>query len=148
MPTTLLHSPADIMSQVLIALGLGTDPADSMAWPVFVSVEPSDPDNCITLFDTTWRGDGRSMIDGETWHHYGFQVRVRAATHKIGFAKASAIHEGFDMDVLDMTVTLDGTSYLVQSVTGTDVVKFGQNVPDTKRHLFAVNALAPILVLA
>lgn len=147
MPTLLLHSPADVVSRVLIALGLGSDPANNEAWPVFVSAEPGDPDNCLTLFDTPWRGDGRSMIDGEAWHHHGFQVRVRSATHKEGFARASAIHEGLDQDVHDDIVTLDGTRYLVHAVSGTNILCLGKNVPHTKRSLFTINGLTTIRVL-
>jgi hypothetical protein len=72
-----------VIQQVLIELGLGTDPDTDPgeAWPVYSGSEPGGqdaPDNCLTVYDTDPKPDGRSMLDGETWQHYGLQIRIFA----------------------------------------------------------------------
>lgn len=158
MPITFLHSPAQIIQQVLIDLAVGTDPepwedeeaavalGDAAAWPVFSVSEPSRPDNVITVYDTSPQFDGSAMVTGETWFHYGFQVRIRAALHQSGFAKMNAIHKALDEDVYNRVVTLpdDDTQYLIQSISGTMPLVIGKETPASKRDLFTINGLATI----
>lgn len=142
MSTALLHSPADMIAQLLVDLGLGTSPtADPLgAWPVYVDQEPATPDNCITVYDTSPQSDGRSMIDGETFQHFGFQVRVRGITHKIGYAKAEAIRVMLNENSYDKTVHLDLSHYLIHCINGTTLLRLGKNTPSDKRSLYTINA--------
>src|SRR5687768_852739 len=88
------HSPAEVVAQMLIDLGEGSDPASDGAWPCGYSSEPADlPDNRITVYDTTGADFGGSMIDGELWGTFGIQVRVRAATHGVGWTKLQGIQD-------------------------------------------------------
>ncbi len=158
MPIAFLHSPAQIIQQVLIDLVVGTDPTPwedeeaaialgaAAAWPVFSVGEPSRPDNVITLYDTSPQFDGSAMVSGETWFHYGFQVRVRAALHQTGFVKANNIHKALDENVLNrvVTLTLPTTQYVVQSISGSAPLVLGKETPSSKRDLFTINALATI----
>jgi hypothetical protein len=132
-------SPADVLRWLLIALGVGSDPDAMVDWPVFVSVEPSEPDNCITCYDTAWRSDGRGMPTGETYNHYGAQVRVRAVDHRTGWSKAQQIRDKLDRAVKENALTVNGTEYIVEAVSKTDVLSIGQDTPDTKRQLFTMN---------
>lgn len=145
MPGTLTHSPGDVVRQLLIGLGLGTDPADSGLWPVFAAVEPNTPDNCITLYDTESRRHGRTQTDGEIQEHHGIQFVIRSATYASGYTKARAIAVAADETVYQNTVTISGTSYTVHQISRTgDVLALGQQTPESKRYLFTINAVVSL----
>lgn len=147
MSTPLAHSPADILRRTLIATGQGNDPPTS-PWPVYAAGEPNAPDNVVTVYDTLGRGDGRAMPTGERTEHHGVQVRVRAGTHKDGYAKARAVAVALDESIYDVAVTLDAQQYLVHSVTRTgDVLALGKESPTSRRSLFTINALVTIRAL-
>jgi hypothetical protein len=85
------------------------------------------------------------MVSGEMFSHPGVQVRVRAATHAAGFAKAEAVARALDEDVYDERVTVDGTAYLLHSVSRTaDVFALGKDTPTSKRSVFTINALVAL----
>lgn|SRR3990167_993558 len=143
-PGPLIHSPADVLRRVLITLGHGVNPPLT-TWPIYAAGEPNTPDNCITVYDTEGRNDGRSMIDGEQWEHYGVQVRIRSTTHKVGYAKAQAIAEALDQEIYDEVETIDTTTYLLHSVSRTSrVLALGKDTPNSKRTLFTINALVSL----
>lgn len=144
---TWLHSPAVIVRELIALLQLGTEPELAQPWPVYADVEPDEPDNCITVYDTAWKGDGRAMVTGETFHHFGVQVRVRAVDHATGFSKAKAIHEAFDTQVYQNRVPLDSQVYDVHNVSGTDVLSIGQDTSTSKRHIFTLNPTVAITQL-
>lgn len=167
MSSLLNDSPADVIRWLLVQLGQGiitlpsgliiasglvTDPSLSpmQAWPCYATDEPDSPDSVITVYDTQGRDDGRSMIDGERYEHHGFQIRVRAPTHRIGQLKAQQIKVVLDQAVVHRTVTFNdqnGTSrsYDVPCVSRTsDVIPLGKDTPSTKRRLFTINAVCPI----
>ncbi len=142
MPGLLAHSPADIIRTLLIELGLGTASTIpvSTLWPVYATVEPSAPDNVITVYNTSDMAFGRTNPDSERQDHYGFQIRVRGSTNPIGFAKANAIAVAMDGDVNLVTVILSGIYYCIHSVTRRGgVMDIGRDVPKTGRHLFTIN---------
>lgn len=137
----LAHSPAHILRQLLIQLGQAGDVSDAgtATWPITVGSEAPTPDDVITSYDQAWIEDGRSMIDGETFHHYGCQLRVRSLSRTTGFAKAVELHRALDQDVYDELVTIDGVQYLVHSVSGTSVLALGTEGGTSRRWLFTVN---------
>lgn len=140
-----MHPPSQIVSRLLISLGLGSLPTTEpggVEWPAYFSREPTAPDNCITVYDTDGQDDGRSMINGETFSHYGFQIRVRATTYSIGWVKADTIATFLVEDVYLDTVTIEGVTYTVQCIARvSDVIKLGKESPTSKRELFTINAL-------
>jgi len=145
MSGSLNHSPADIMRHTLVELGLGTLPTSREDWPISYSQEPDSPDDAITLYDTTSRIDGRSHLSGETWLHYGIQVRIRSYAVSPGRTKANAITEALDKDIQYRPITIAGTTYIVYTVTRTtDSVSLGKEVRDTKRNLFTINAVVAL----
>lgn len=146
MPQTLTHSPAQIVRQLLIDLGLGTASGD---WPVFYAMEPNAPDNVLTVFDTTGTDDGRSMVTGELFGHDGFQVRVRAKDHATGWLKADAIQTDFAESVSLRQVTVDSSSYLIHAITRIgNVLALGRQTPQSMRSIFTLNATVPLSQLA
>lgn len=150
MPGLLLHSPADVVRQLLVDLGLGIDYADDRTdWALFASGEPDLPDNCITVYDTTGLDEGREMVSGERQEHHGLQIRVRSKTQAVGFAKARDISVALDEDVYQETVAVDGDSYLVWAVRRTgDPLFLGKDAPNSKRNLFTINATVSLRAVA
>lgn len=142
MPGLLTHTPADILRWCLIDLGYGTDPDDDDSWPIFVGVEPPEPDNCITIGNYLGIDGGREMIGRERAEYDGIQVRVRSSTLNVGWAKCHAIGIALDQSIYDNTVTIGASSYVIHSVRRTtNVLSLGKEPPTSKRDLFTINAL-------
>lgn len=138
------NSPAHIIARLLVELGLATLATDNGLWPVYVTNEPSTPDNCITIFNTTGKDGGRSMIDGALLGHSGFQVRVRSHNHSTGWTKADAIQRDLAENVYDETVHVGDKNYLVHCVSNIgDVMDLGTD-SSSKRVLFTINAITVI----
>lgn len=150
MPGTLTHSPADVIRRLLIQLGHGTTPEDSGEWPIYVATEPDSPDNAITLYDTAGINQGDHMIDGERQEKHGFQVRIRGWDHTTGYTKAREIAVGMDQNVDRTSATVPdstgaGVSYTVWSITrSSDVLSLGRDTPQSKRHIFTINAVTSL----
>jgi hypothetical protein len=147
----LLHSPADVLRRLFIAVGLGTNPTASPlgTWPIYATGEPGSPDEVLTVYDTAGSSDGRSMVDGEMFQHYGFQLRIRAATAKRGYEKAESIRRQMAEVIYNEVVTIDDAVYRIPCIVRIgDVLALGKETPQSKRSLFTINALAPIHRLA
>jgi len=135
----LLHSPADIIARLLIALGQGVATGSGAPWQVQADAEPSSPDDTITVYNELGNIDARSMLDGEYMEHEGFQVRVRATDSKIGFKKIRSIADQLAKHVHVATVVIDASTYLIYNccLKG-NVIPLGRQ-PGTKRFLFTLN---------
>ena len=152
MPGPLSHSPADVIAQVLIDLGLGADYATdptSVAWPVSVNDEPDEPDDEITVNDTEGRMQRRRLWDGRWGEMHGVQVKVRSADPVEGYAKADAVKAALDA-LANRECAVDGTAYRVQSVSRTGgVLSLGKLRPVAAgRYGFTVNAVATIVLVS
>lgn len=151
MTTPLLNSPAEIVQALLIALELGTAPpagsvANNLVWPVYASSEPNEPDNCITVYDTTNQIDMRAMHDGSYAIHYGLQTRVRSIDHPTGYQKIAAIAHALASDVGGsagpIPVVCGTNVYLVHAIARIgSILVLGKDAPRSKRSLFTVNFL-------
>lgn len=143
MSATLSDSPAAIVRQLLIDLGLATSPdADPLLpWPAYAKSEPPTPDNCVTVYDTAGTLTGRAHPTGELFGYQGFQIRVRSATDRVGWVKADAIITALSVDVYRRTVTVGGNVYLVQCVTRIgDVIAIGREAGVSERRIWTLNA--------
>ncbi len=140
----LYHKPSDVIQQLLIDLGIATDPADDGDWPVYESVEPDQPDNCITVYTTTGIKQGRVSF-GTSILKYGIQIRIRAQDDAEGDYKARDIYQAFDEDVLRTSVIISDDEeheYLVQEVANQgDVIPLGYELPASRRKVFVINCL-------
>ncbi len=150
MNSQLPDSPAAIVVQLLIDLSLTTDPDLGENWPVRATGETDSPDNVVTVYDTQGQQRGRSQTDGYRFEGHGFQVRVRSSLPTDGWMKAHEIAAALDQDVANRTVTLpNGNVYSVVSVSRTgDVLSLGRAAPNSKRSLFTVNGICPIVFLS
>lgn len=149
MSLPLLHSPADIVAQLMIDLGAASDPVavPQGAWPVFVKGEPSTPDNCLTVYDTSPKDGGRIMVDGSRTQHYGLQVRVRAATENTSTIKATGLRVFFDESVKYRGVTFGARHYLVHCFSTVNVLSVGRETPTSKRFIHTVNLMTSLIRL-
>lgn len=139
MSISLEHSPADISRAVLVNAGAGTDPSANTAWPIYAAGEPSSPDECITVYDTSARSDGRSMKDGEQWYHFGIQVRIRTKTHQGGFVKAWAVKKIMDESINQLNISVSSDLYYFHCFTNTNITYAGKETPTSKRSIFTIN---------
>jgi len=150
----LTHSPADIVRQLLVDLGLAVDPAwmgardVAVGWPAFAHTEPPQPDDCITVRETDPQDDGPDM-HGNLYFHHGCQVRFRSSVQNDGQNKARAVQTFLfqPSNVQRRTVTLDSVNYEVWCVIPGGVLNLGMNVPTDKRFLVTLNIRVPIRVI-
>lgn len=121
---------------------------DSAEWPIFIDQEPDLPDNCITIYGTLGKDDGRTQIDGELQEHHGVQIRVRS-TDRVGFTIITELACACDK-LVDKGITLPdsegGSHYIVQSVnrTGNGVNSLGKEMSPSRRNLYTFNALVNV----
>lgn len=164
MPGVLYHTPARIVKQLLIDLGLGADPdatleADRTPWPVYRGREPDRPDDLIKVSDSTGPVAGDTMVDSECQERGGFQVTVRSADPETGYRKAQEVAVALDR-VRCATVSLplpagvgtnvgtgtgdDYSLYFLSAIKRTtNVISIPTEVPQSKRTLYTVNFHAP-----
>lgn len=145
----------DIIAQLLVNMGLGSSPAGWETgtggdWPVQSGGEPPQPDETITVYETTPVIFGKLQIDGDQLEHYGFTIRVRGSTKASARQKAADIREVLTKNVYHSTVTLTGASgqpksYVVFAVSKCTLVPVGTEAPDSKRWLVNLNCVASIL---
>ena len=141
------HPPAKVIIAFLIDRGLVSDPDDNLAWPCYYGKEPDEPDNCVTVFDTTARLQGRIQFDGEVPTQYGFQVRVRCAPHELaeGYVKCKRILTDFDKHSRRVYVSIGSDTYMLHAVTRqSDVTPLGTETPTSRRRLYVANAVATL----
>lgn len=145
----LTHSAGYILRQALVDLSLGSNPVDQEAWPVYHSKEPSEPDNVITISDTTARDLGRTSPDSERTELYGVQVRVRSADEEAGWAKVRALAVALDQlwgipVVVDAGLASEGSYTFRHFIRSSGPIPLGEENPSSSRRLFTVNGLVSI----
>lgn len=135
MSSPLLHPARKIIAQMLWQLrALGTDPtwwrtrlmstltdaeqaevtAGLHDWPVRHGNEGAEPDQTITVYDTSPRLGPRVLVTGEQIKHHGVTIRVRGRESEAE-AKALAVEHDLNERAFDQRVTLTSPSqeYLV-----------------------------------
>jgi len=132
------HSPADIIAQYLDDNSIGVI-AGTGNWAIYVGYEMDDPDDSITVYDTTPIINGRLMPTGETQQFYGVQVRIRDSGYNTAYAKANAIEVIFDA-ADKASVTIDSSTYLIQAIHHQGTSSIGREA-ETNRRLLTINAL-------
>lgn len=160
------HTVSDIIRHLLINLGVGTDPASSLPWPIFESSEPDVPDEVITILGESGKTYGRNQLTGETIEKPGVQFRIRSSNSNVAAVKANEIAATIDQMVLNTLVTvldpISGLSYVyvvedinrshgIQRMSG-NVVPLGKSSPATPgvtapssvRSAFTINALVSV----
>jgi len=158
MSTKFLHGADDIIAKVLEVRLHGTNPAPweayfpntgstlpTTTWPIFSGGEPGNPDNVITVYETTPQSNAKIMVTGEDQQHYGFTIRVRGRTKAEARQKAEDIRHDANEKIRDIVVTLDGQQYLVPCIPRATLVPVGRETPTSQRWLVNLNCLAAII---
>lgn len=147
----MIHSEADIIRYVLVTLGLGNLPSNPNAhtWPISVDQEPDQPDNAITVYNTSPQPQGRLQVSGLAVEHAGFMVQVRCTDSQAGKTKIREILAALTQDINRTTVTISNSrgtaSYMIQAVTrrsGPNTL--GRDHDNENRFLFTLNCTASI----
>lgn len=140
------HGPEDVVAQLLIDRGFGTDPLESRAWPVKVNDESSDVDESINVFGYEGRIDGRSMATGIVHSHPAIQIKVKGRNQLVARAKMKAIVNDLDANVYHATVTMEGgTVYCLQSLSKTSTFNWnGSETQVSQRDVYTVNYLVTV----
>lgn len=139
-----MYSPADIVRQLLVDLGLTEESGSS--WPAYVSFLPELPHEAICVYDTAGNPDGRLMEDGTRIEHPGIQIRVRGRTYLDAWQKANSIALALDI-MGQILIALYGMStYLIHNVsrTGTVISAGVDDRDDRRRYHFTINAVMTI----
>ena len=135
------HPLNQIISKLLIAALIVTDPDSDGDWPVFVSHMPdgdNTPDNAVAIFDTGGNKVTR-ILNGASIFGLGNQIMVRATDYATGWAKATAI-ETYMSSINRTTITIEGTVYLVQvSDQQSPILPLGREPEGKHRDLFTLN---------
>jgi len=135
-----MSSPADVIYQLLIDLGLGSSSGE---WPVFVGFLPDSPDEAICVYDTAGMSDGRYLATGYRVEHPGIQIRVRGKDYQTTFEKVQSIAETLDLQSRIVVVLSSEEAYSVINVsrTGT-ILPLGIDEATGRRcHHFSLNAV-------
>lgn len=146
MAGVLNHPPAKIIRQLLVNLGIGTEPSSSGAWPIYYASMPSSPDSLIAVFDDPVNEfmDGWHQYDGERFEAPGIQIAIRGARDQGAWDKWEALRVAIDGSAsYNRTVSIDSSRYVVQSITRRGGPR-PTKAPDSDRRVIFVNAAAEI----
>jgi len=136
MTALLLNSPSEIIAQLIINLGKGTDAG---TWPVFADFAPESPDDLISVNTNASRIGAKDMVVGDVAEAFGIQVAVRSASFSSGEQKARDIANTFDT-VQNRQVTDLGNDYVISSITRRGgILNPTRNVEESRRNSFTVN---------
>lgn len=143
---TLEDSPAAVIAQLIIDLGLATDPLSSGSWPVSVDSELDSPDNVLCLTNTEAELSGRVQVTGQMSELWGIQLKIRAADPQTGYAKANAMAVAFDQTIRRNWTAIGSNVYMIGAVTRKGSVLYvGREGSATKRHIYTINAIVDII---
>ena len=133
-----MSPPADILRQLLIQLGLGSE----SVWPIFTGFFPGVPDEAMCCYDTAGKPDGRIMASGEQIIHPGVQVLLRGPDYLATREKAEAVAQALDGQRRTPVAIPGGETYLLHNVSRSgDILPLGMEEDgDRRRHLFAINS--------
>lgn len=148
-------SPADIVAQLLIDIGLADDPDQpgtaSLEWPVSVDSELATPDDALFVSNTDPLQSGRVQLTGQMSELYGVQIKIRAADPQVAFKKANEVAVAIDQQIYHRTTTVPpsskstGGSYFVGAITRkSGPLALGREGSATKRSLYTINTVVDI----
>jgi hypothetical protein len=145
----LLHTPSEIVAQMLVDLGVADYPEDDglTGWVIFPTKLPELPEQAIGVIDTTGRLHRRAHVTGVIGEHYGIQFLVRGANAPVtSYIKCKELMHFIDTEVNREIVVLGDYTYRVNALTRTSVTMPAGR--DGARFLHSGNALASIELLS
>jgi hypothetical protein len=147
MSDELNHSQAQVINQLLINLGLCSDPLDEEDWPCYFSHMPDTPDTAICVYNTECRQFGHDQFTGVTQEHNGIMIVVRGTSQTAARRRAKIIANRLDR-VDRVSVLVETDVYIVDSVIRfSDVIDNGPERATSLRRKFSYNAFTSIHML-
>lgn len=150
---TLNHNPAIIFRQLLVDLGVGSDPPSSGSpslntWYLHANKNVNEPDQILVVHHTPDIKSGRVMNTGKVDLQYGIQVYGRHKSNATLSAKMESLVTVLDETIYQNTVTVDSTQYLVHAFSNRGpILDIGEEEGKTKRNQMTVNGTITIRVL-
>ena len=140
--------PCRVIRQRLIDVGVAVN-STTAKWSVFAPVEPSSPDDCITVQDTVGTPDVRSAVDMVQEYHPGIQVRVRAVDEEVGKLKAEDVRAALEQIGSNVVTLENGNKYSLLNAAKISDAKFaGREAGKTKRVYFTINCTLAVREIA
>lgn len=138
-------TPAVAITQLLTQTGYGITPTGKAVdvWPVYFSGLPdgsSVPDNCICVYDTAGKTQGRYMRNGKTVSFPGIQIKVRANDYETAFRKIAAIAGLLD-STNRVSVSKGSDIVTIASITRGNPISIGKELGNRPRDAFTINAI-------
>jgi hypothetical protein len=140
------YSAARWLQKYLIDQGIAANPdtAPLGNWPIYLDGMPDGagvPNDCLAIFDTVGRKDGRYMRSGQTVIHPGVMVHVRAVDRDDAYSKIDAVLNKFD-GLLRAQIIIGSDSTVIQSVSiRGNPMSLGEVPGDVRRFGFSLNAI-------
>lgn len=132
-----LHSPAVIVQALISSIISPTT--------VYAGSEPTEPDNCITVYDTEGQADGREMVGGEILEHIGIMFRVRGKDHPTTYSIAANLRKAIAEQIRLNNLVLGSATYTIWCFSKIKPIFFlGRDMARSQRYVFTVNCLASI----
>lgn len=148
LPDEFKNEPEVVVRKLFANLGVVSIPEDGLPWPCFIGVTPTGdrvPDKVISLRQVASRLQSRIMSTGETEHLIGLNFNVRSDDMNNGYRKAKGICNALDNNTTEVSVQVGYSLYMVHSISRqSDVIPLGFEVPESKRKVWGVEALASI----
>lgn len=141
----LSHRPSQMIQQLLINNGFGTDPSTNSSWPVFYAREPDRNDNQITVLDRAGITGPRLGLPSIRHVHRGLQILIRGLPEQTAYDKNEQVTEYLDQTLYDEILTIDSSSYRIYTVTRVgDTQPLGVEPELSKRFIFSTNLLVAL----
>jgi len=147
MKSSLDHSPAQIISQLLKDKGFVTDPSQNQDWPIFVSTMPDGvgtPDKAVAIYDVTGIKETSIQRTGETLVHHGINIRARDIDYNSVWKKTKDLFD-YLSGVKYIETVVGGISYMVIAFTHSSGIGFLGEVESRQRVSFVLNGTTTIL---
>lgn len=124
-------NPASVdIKDILVTAGVGTFAATS-GWAIYISREPSEPDTCITIYDTGGPGANPKWLIEEP----SIQVRVRGA--KLGYLAAYQKADAVKQALLGRAKQTVNSTVYVSFTMLSEIAHIGYD--ENSRPLFTIN---------
>jgi len=128
-------SPAKIIRTLFLERGMDVE----FGCEFFIGFEPSQPDRCATIYDTTGVIQGRVLDTGEVIERQGVQLRVRAEDYPHCWGKTARVVDVMD-SLINEVVFCDGTSFVISTCSrSSGILPLGED--EKQRHRMTVNYL-------
>lgn len=138
------HSPAKVLAKAIITASLGSEVEHGADWPVIDGFMPNEPDGIVVVYDTSGLAGTKGMVTGERSGKPGFEIIVRAEERDDAWRKIDSLSIWLSENVKRLSVSVEGSSYRIDSVTLAGTATFIGLDEGKRRPLFSLNGRVTI----